>query len=346
MRYRPTPRDLLMAELARARPRADRVAELVGGGIDFDALRVDLEHRRLLPLLGTRLCALGAAPPAFCKAVEQARTAARAFGLARQLETSWVLDTLGVPALPLKGTALAEEAHGDLGMRVGADIDVLVAREDLRGAVGRLQAQGYRVVDDEEPVMHTVLVHPARTPVEVHWRVHWYETQFSRALLANPDAAHTGASLLLIYARDGFGGLRLAADIAAWHDRYGGEGLLDDLAGRYPRLLRTWRAAAQAAEQVVGVPATAWLSDPTGPDLRGRVAVRLANPADRGVREQRAADVLLVDCLLAPRTALPTVIRREVGTAPDGRRATHMAKKTARCVRALAAALASPRISV
>jgi hypothetical protein len=339
MARRAGPHAQLMMELARARPRPDRVRELVAPGIDFDALRGDLERRRLLPLLGTRLCALDVAPGPFCTAVARARTAARALGLARQLETDQVLAALDVPALALKGTALAEAAHGDLGMRMGADIDVLVAREDLPVAVARLREHGYTTVDDDEPVLHAVMVHPTRTPVEVHWRVHWYETEFGRALLENPDAPHTAGSLLLVYARDGFSGLRLAADIAAWHDRHGGQGLLDDLAVRYPRLLPTWRAAAVVTERVVGVPATAWLSDARGPGPRGRLAVRVANPADAGVPAQRAADVLLVDCLLAPATALPTVIRREAGTAPGGRRTAHLTKKGARCVRSLVTAL-------
>ncbi len=334
----------LLAELARARPDPDRVAALAAG-VDTVALRGELERRRLLPLLGGRLCALAPMPAEFCSAVESARTLARAVGLARQMETEWVLETVGVPALPLKGTTLAQDAHGDLGLRSSSDIDVLVAREDLPAAVERLRSHGYLTQDEDLPALHVLMYRPGRVHVELHWRVHWYETEFARELLANPDVAHTGASLLLFYARDGFHGLRLAADVAAWHDRHEADGLLDELALRHPGLARTWSAAALAAERIVGVPATSWLSSDAGLDRRARLAVRLANPAEIGVAAQRAADILLVDLLLSPVVALPTVIRREAGTAPDGRRGAHLLKKAARCARSLISAMTGPKPS-
>src|SRR5665648_405861 len=49
----------------------------------------------------------------------------------------------GIRALPLKGPLLGERIHGELGARVSADIDLLVAGEDLVAAIEVLSTLGY-----------------------------------------------------------------------------------------------------------------------------------------------------------------------------------------------------------
>jgi hypothetical protein len=85
------------------------------------------------------------------------------------------------------------------------------------------------------PLLHFVLVHERGElpPVELHWRVHWYERSFARERLLPPAVDPPGdwrpapadelAALLLFYARDGFIDLRLASDLGAWWDVHGAE---------------------------------------------------------------------------------------------------------------------------
>jgi hypothetical protein len=255
-----------------------------------------------------------------------------------------MLDRAGIRALGLKGPGLAEAAHGDPGLRISGDVDLLVAPEDLHRASELLVAEGYERPTDPLgpgglPHLHLEMRHPAAPSVELHWRVHWHETAFSRDLLADPSAANAGAALLLFYARDGFYGLRLAADVAAWHDRHAAglpaAGLLDEHAGRDPELARTWRAAAAAAARTAGIPATAWLSAPGPLDRGERLAVRLANWSWSGDPDQLAANIWLVDALLAPPGQRVQWTMRMLDSAPGGRRIPHAAKVWSRNAAAL-----------
>ena len=100
------------------------------------------------------------------------------------------------------------------------------------------------VQDSGLPLLHFVLVHERGElpPVELHWRVHWYEQRFARERLLPPTAGQEGqwrpapadelTSLLLFYARDGFIDLRLATDLGAWWDVHGPDldpGALDEV---------------------------------------------------------------------------------------------------------------------
>jgi hypothetical protein len=87
-----------------------------------------------------------------------------------------------------------------------------------------LRAEGYTLLDDRldrrgRPDLHHRLEHPGRPAIDLHWRLHWHEEAFARDLLGRARATGTiaaadeAAALLLFYARDGFYGLRLAADI-------------------------------------------------------------------------------------------------------------------------------------
>lgn len=268
------------------------------------------------------------------------RTRARAAGVALQLETEALVARLaaaGIAARPLKGPALAELAHGDVGLRRSGDIDLLVSRAALHDAVALLVADGYAPpadpVDREGlPALHFRLEGDRRTPVELHWRVHWYEERFAAALLERDDPVDAGAALLVFYARDGFYGLRLAADVAGWYERHGralGPGLLDARIRKHPELDAVWRTAAYVAQRVVGVPASAWLSAPGLHRRRSRLAARLSNWSQTGERDQLSANLTLVDALLAPRRAWRGAVARELRTAP-GSRAVHGAKTAVR----------------
>lgn len=311
----------------------------------------------MLPLLGGRLldAAPDEAPEAFAERVAAAHARARATAMALAHETQALVAALaqaGIRALPLKGPGLAERVHGDPGLRSAGDVDLLLAEEDLPAAAALMRARGYEHGSDRVdrrglPHLHFALHAPGRSSVELHWRVHWHEEDFSRELLERagpgpdgllvPRPADEGAALLLFYARDGFYGVRMAADIGAWWDRFGaqaGAGFLAAYAGRHPALARTWEAAAAAAQDVAGVPADWWTG--TAPAMRGRtaVAVRLRNWSQHGEYDQLVANVALVDGLLAPRGAVRAYLRRQALGAP-GSLAVHAAKVAARFAAAL-----------
>jgi N-acetylglucosaminyldiphosphoundecaprenol N-acetyl-beta-D-mannosaminyltransferase len=336
---------------------AERRAELRGAvrhalsRADLTRLAARLASRRLLPLIGTR--ALEAAgdvcPPEFEATVTGALGVARARALAVEAATRDVTATLaghGIAALPLKGPLLAEALYGDTGLRETADVDLLVPRERLAGAAALLRQDGYAAPADPLradglPDLHLALDHPRRPSVELHWRVHFYEDEFARDMLERAEPGPDGllrarpadllASLLLFYARDGFYGLRLAADIGAWWDRYGraGDRPLEEHARRYPRLAPALTAAAVAAERVTGAPAAGWLGGAAAHGRRTAMAAGLANPTYSGERDQLAANISLADALLAPPGTVAEFARREL-VPRSGPAAPHAAKMLAR----------------
>jgi hypothetical protein len=329
---------LLAGTEARRKRTLPRIRALAASA-DADTLLRYLGERRLLGLIGSRLEKL---VPHVAASVSEGAAAARKAArlqamaidavtvrLARQCEEA------GIPALPLKGPRLARALYGDAGLRASSDVDLLVPAGGLERAVALTRAEGYEprtgpVRRDGLPDLHVELEQPRLPPVELHWRVHWYESAFSRTSLAHSEPDRDGirraqprddlAMLLLFFARDGFHGLRHAADIAAWWDRhgasYGARGILDEHASRYPELAPALRAAAVSAERHGGVPAGALLSNSRTPGRRGQLAVALGDWAAEGDRDQLAANVDLVDGLLGPRGLTRDFLRRQLLTPP------------------------------
>lgn len=348
---------LLAGCAARRAAQRGRIREVLAHA-DFDALARRLTGRRLLPLIGTR--AIDAAPdlcpPEFRPAVESALRESRVRGLAVEATTRRAVDRLadaGIAALPLKGPLLAAEAHGDLGLRDTCDADLLVPRERLADAAALLADETSSLGDDPLranglPDLHLALRRPDRPSIELHWRVHWYEEAFSDDMLARaepgPDGLlraqpdDLGASLLLYYARDGFHGVRLAADVAGWWDRHGQAlpaRFLEDHARRYPQLAPALTASAAVLELVTGTPACEWLGDaPVRDSRRVALAERLADWTQEGDRDQLAANISLVDGLLGPSGSGRDFVRREL-VPRSGSPIPHAAKVLARCLIAL-----------
>jgi Uncharacterised nucleotidyltransferase len=352
----------------RMRVRIVELAERV----DEDAFATFLRDQRMLLLGGTRLAEIAPRAPSdrFHRRLAQARANARAGALLFVAASRHVTDTLereGIPAIELKGAALAEDMHGDSALRAYADIDVLVPADKLDEAAATACRLGWRepaaAATNARPTLHRWLDHPdgALPVLELHWRVHWYETRFAEDMLTRSrvvdgvrrlEPVDQFAALLAFYARDGFNGLRLAADIGAWRDRYGDAGVrqrLESLAAEHPELGEAWRAAWTAVSPLAGIP-TAELR-PRG--LRAAVACRLRNWDLRGDVDQIKANVSLVDGLLSPRAQLGAFVRRHVllsaselsktyGVEPDSRarvtvwRLWHAAKMAARYALALA----------
>jgi hypothetical protein len=329
---------VLLCAATRARRQATHArARRLTEALDWRGLTEILRSRRLLPTLGPRILRIAGdrAVDDFAVAVDRAILAGRRQGALLQLLCARITTALcdaGIPSATLKGPMLGEAIYGDPGRRPSRDIDLLVATEHLPAATEVVRALGYRAPRDHVdcdglPVLHFALTHErGELPtVELHWRVHWYERDFARTRLLPPAADRSDAwrpapadelaALLLFYARDGFIGLRLASDLSAWWDTYGARvrpGASQRLLEEYPALRRAILAGAAAAERVVGVPGTQIFGRSMAPGLRGRLAVRMANPSPRTSRAQLYADIGLVDWLLAPPGGTRRFIRRQV----------------------------------
>jgi hypothetical protein len=337
---------LLLAGGRGRRERArERIAELAAVA-DETALAAFLLRQRLLLLVGTRLTQAAAVNGAFAERLERTLALARAramlFAAATERLTR-ALEARGIRAVALKGAGLAQELYGDGALRAYDDIDVLVARQQLGAAVDVARSLGWTAggpedgVAAEPPLLHYALRHPdgALPELELHWRVHWYEEGYDAAMLERSsigDGLRTLApvdqlaALLLFYARDGFAGLRLAADIAAWWDRNGSRDLLvalETLTGEHPNLAEPWRVSLAVAAGVAGL-----RLGTLPPSLRVRrrrslLACRLANWDLRGDDDQIKANVTLVDGLLAPRGGLRGFVGRNVLPPPRFLAATY-----------------------
>lgn len=336
-----TPERELMLRMVGTAARRDASRELIAGLLrrsDQDRLRAMLERQRLLAVVGRRL--EDAAPAALEDGLRRAAEAAMTDGRRQSvlyeeltLRLVTALDEAGIRVLPLKGPLLSRRLHGDPGARsVSADIDLLVSAGSLRAAVETLGQAGYAAPTGAPWAAGLPLFEHGLAPrlpwlprVDLHWRIHWYERRFSEQLLerklvdegpaARPAPPDELAMLLLIYARDGFWGLRLPADIAAWWDRYGdelGPDGLRSIAREHPALRPALAAAAVVCEHVVGLPAERLLDADGLTRRRSRLAARLANWGADGQQKQYSANVKLVDWLLVPRGGRLEFARRHV----------------------------------
>ena len=137
------------------------------------------------------------------------------------------------------------------------------------------------------------------------------------------------ASLLLFYAREGFAGLRLLADITGWWDTSSSalppQGL-GEIAADHPELTPTLRAAAAVCERLGGVPATR-LGLPQAPRTRREhLAARMADVASSTDPDQVAADRWLVDALLMPKAGAHRFVKRQLAIRPGASFASHIAR--------------------
>lgn len=320
---------------ARREREAARAAELAEAA-DWTLLADLLRAGRLLPTLGPRLIELvgDRGGGSFAAAVSEATAAGQlqdALLLMIGERLHGALGEAGVRAAELKGPRLGADLHGEAGRRLSSDIDVLVEPGQLDAAVEVARSFGYAPPSDHVeanglPLLHFTLEHEQGElpPVELHWRVHWYESRFAaeRLLPATPGSpvewrpapADELAALLLFYARDGFTGLRQATDVSAWWDRHGGElttGGLDEIAAAYPELARVLAVASRVAARTVGVPAD--LVTAGGKlDNKGGLALRLANPWPYASSQQLYAEIGLIDGLLAPPGGFAAFFRRQV----------------------------------
>jgi hypothetical protein len=326
---------LLLAGTQSSREARSEEAVALLGQVEPLRLSALLDRLRVKVLLGRRLLTLGHdIDPWLENEITVATEIGRQRGLGHELVTLGLLAALehaGIRTLPLKGSSLARELYGDAGARAAGDIDVLVAPEDLSQAIAVISEKGWRWNQRvsraaEMPLLHEALTHPTLPRVELHWRVHWYERWFAADALARAEEprphqplvmrpADGLAALILFYARDGFSGLRTAADVAAWWDsRCSGQDanvMLAEVIDSYPELAGPLRVGGQLLGSLVGLPTSRH-----GGPFRWRVAAELATPYYEPGPAQIRANTSLIDVLLAPPGGVADALRRERQKVP------------------------------
>ena len=253
------------------REKSDAVRLLVPS-VDLDRLLDLLAAQRLVATLGGLLLDDPEVelPDQTAQRIQGARLRARQRGLFDHAITKQLTDGLarrGLDVVPLKGAVLAEAVYGDIGARQSSDIDLLVRLADLPQAVEVAEQLGWREPELLRkagiPSLHRELFHAELPPLELHWRVHWYEDSFAEAALARAELTENGwlwprpsdeiVCLLLFLARDGFAGLRQLVDVAAWWAARGRphETATDvrEVGERHPELAPASTAAGRYAER-------------------------------------------------------------------------------------------------
>ncbi len=294
---RPETRLLLLA--ARPVPPhalGERAARLASG-VDAAAF-VDLATaHRVVPHVARSLVGLGGVPGGLRDRLRRraAGNARRQLAMAAALgRVVGALGRAGVPALPLKGPALAAALFGDPGQRASVDLDVLVDPGSLVGAFAAVEGEGFvaggkdrgltaaqaAVVAAEFRVHDATFWHPGlRISLELHWRPFHDRrlTALTDALTAELALDPTGlawrdralsaveAAYVLVHgAAHGYRRLGWLVDAAALAER------LDDAMWREAHAL----AAADGVEAAVLLgPALAhrWLGAPLPDALRPHV---------------------------------------------------------------------------
>jgi hypothetical protein len=125
-------------------PPIDRLA---GNVQDWDLVVTQAREHRVLPILFSRLAAIGAAVPADVQERLRTENQHNVFhNLANAAELIGVLKALDIemiPAMPFKGVILGVTVYRDLTRRPSGDLDLLIHYRDLKKATAILVNRGY-----------------------------------------------------------------------------------------------------------------------------------------------------------------------------------------------------------
>jgi len=192
------------------------------------------------------------------------------------------LDGAGIPAVLLKGSALAERLYDPAEVRPHDDVDLLVAAADVEAAGDVLRANGFAFAADDDYAQDWIRAADGVT-VDVH--VTFLGIGVPPAAVWSVLAPHTttlsvgGADVTV------FDDAALALHVALHAAQHGPKGgkALDDLRRAARRLaLKTWRDAAEIARALDALPAlSAGLRlVPEGEAIAERLSLPVASVAE------------------------------------------------------------------
>ena len=145
-----TPREFqLLLYCARSQPDAESIKNLIGRGVNWQALVELAQQHYVRPLLLQSLKSVcwDAVPKTTKLTLERFNRANLQKNLifARELlRLSELFQQNRIPIVTFKGPVLAVSVYGDLGLREFSDLDLLVHESDLRKTESILTACGYR----------------------------------------------------------------------------------------------------------------------------------------------------------------------------------------------------------
>ena len=183
---------LLLARHDLTAGEQDRARALVAQPLAWRDIARSADEHGVVPVVVRNLRRLGwpDVPEAIRKELEGAErlNAVRNRLLARGLgEILGRFARAGIPAIPLKGVALAESLYGDVSLRVCSDVDVLVRRNAVGPAIELLQADGFRGTDryharaaEIDLLLRSNMEYCLASPpasfryvLELHWDIAW-----------------------------------------------------------------------------------------------------------------------------------------------------------------------------
>jgi hypothetical protein len=180
---------VLLSSSSRSEAADARCRSLLDGHISWEAVLARGAAHGVLPLLTRNLERLGSpgvpAPVVAALWASNRVNAARNAALAEELRRVLVaLSNAGVPAIPLKGVALAESLYGEMALRVCSDLDILVPRSMVRRALDALGAMDYLPELGERSVVDLMLRHDIECGLargadgtahvlDLHWGIAW-----------------------------------------------------------------------------------------------------------------------------------------------------------------------------
>lgn len=302
-----------------------RVLELLDERIDWSLVLALATKWQVEPtVFGNLGLEFSEAMPALVRAEVAAREKqSRVYAMSRTLmllDLVQTLDRTGIPAIVLKGPAIAIAAYDDASRRTFSDADLLVRRKDLRRARDLLLGRGYSPLYGREMEsgliagQHALEFADSRTSVELHWALlsrHlrfdldlddlWSQSQFTHCLgseIRTLSSEHLFLYLCAHGAKHEWAVFRWICDIAQLAER-----LSSDQARRVMALAQTANAkrilalGLRVAGEMFGESATPFPDAAFG---SGRETARLvelvrarltSNDVARGLLPRRIADI-------------------------------------------------------
>ena len=187
-----TSREFLLAASCSIWPRSQRRIDAIRAAaaepIDWDRFLRVVQRHRVVGLVhdGLTVAQIGATPGIISKIEEQAAALVREnLALAREaVRLQRLFSEANLPTVLIKGVSLGKLAYGNLGLRDGKDLDLLVAPESFPAAAALVECAGYRRFDPPAAITASQLrlLMPLRKDIgyvhdqnrhflELHWRL-------------------------------------------------------------------------------------------------------------------------------------------------------------------------------
>jgi len=169
-----------MAVCVGSLPAPRRTSKLAAfGAEDWAALSSMAEELGVLPLLYSRLKEMGAqarVPSGVLQRSRQAQIECLGANTRVLHDLESIFSTLaaqGLGCIVLKGAHLVSHAYESMAQRrLGADLDLLLRREDIAPAISTLASLGYETAEGMDGAKDVTLINQTgRLPVELHWTI-------------------------------------------------------------------------------------------------------------------------------------------------------------------------------